>query len=46
MFSLLAFVAAFAQVATDFAKANAKVLNENADFAIAPAANFAALNRR
>ena len=36
----------FAQVATDFATANAKLLNANADFAIEPVANFAALNRR
>ena len=46
MFSFLAFVAAFAQVATDFATANGKVLNANADFAIELVAIFAALNRR
>ena len=45
MFSLLAFVAAFAQVATDFATSNSEVL-KNADFAIDPVANFAALHRR
>ena len=46
MFSFLAFVAAFAQVATYFATANAEVSNANADFAIAPVANFAASNHR
>ena len=46
MFSFLAFLAAFAQVATDFSTAIAKVLNANADFAIVPVAIFAALNRR